>query len=110
MVVPRLRLEVIEAPPSSGWERLSCLYTGASELEWHFPNGTVIPEEAPTANSSYSDGLFPSSRSVNVTEAGNYTCLARQQGVLPAVRDTIQVFGECFQSAVLMGLVSTETC
>jgi hypothetical protein len=46
-----------------------------------------------------------------VTEPGNYTCLARQQGVHPAVRGTIRVVGdECFQSAVLMGLLSTEAC
>ncbi|XP_059894776.1 V-set and immunoglobulin domain-containing protein 1-like isoform X2 [Gadus macrocephalus] len=114
-VEPRLRLEVVEAPPSSGSVRLSCVSRGGqpqpSGLEWQTPNGTVIPaEEAPPAASSDSDGRDSISQTVKVTEPGSYTCVARQQGVHPAVRDTIQVFGECFQSAVLMRLLSTETC
>ena len=111
MVEPRLRLEVVEAPPSSGSVRLSCVSRGGqpqpSGLEWQTPNGTVIPaEEAPPAASSDSDGRDSISQTVKVTEPGSYTCLARQQGVHPAVRDTIRVFGECFQSAVLMGLLN----
>ena len=110
-----MRLEVVEASPSSGWVRLSCVSRGGqpqpSGLEWQTPNGTVIPaEEAPPAASSDSDGRYSISQTVKVTEPGSYTCLARQQGVHPAVRGTIQVVGECFQSAVLMGLLSTETC
>ena len=109
---PRLRPEVEEAPPSSGWIRLSCRSRGGlpqpSGLEWQTPNGTVI--QAPTASSSDSGGRYSFSQSVKVTEPGTYTCVALQQGVQPAVRDTIPVFGECFQSAILMGLLSTETC
>ena len=98
-----LRVEVVEAPPSSGWMRLSCVSRGGqpqpSGLEWQTPNGTVIPaEEAPPAASSDSDGRDSISQTVEVTEPGNYTCLARQQGVHPAVRGTIRVVGdECFQ-------------
>ena len=115
VVEPQLRLEVVEASPSSGSVRLSCVSRGGqpqpSGLEWQTPNGTVIPaEEAPPATSSDSDGRYSISQTVKVTEPGSYTCLARQQGVHPAVRGTIQVVGECFQSAVLMGLLSTETC
>ncbi|XP_030230564.1 uncharacterized protein LOC115557114 [Gadus morhua] len=93
-----LSVEVVEAPPSSGWMRLSCVSRGGqpqpSGLEWQTPNGTVIPaEEAPPAASSDSDGRYSISQTVKVTEPGSYTCLARQQGVHPAVRDTIQVFG-----------------
>ena len=115
VVEPRLRLEVVEASPSSGSVWLSCVSRGGqpqpSGLEWQTPNGTVIPaEEAPPAASSDSDGRYSISQTVKVTEPGSYTCLARQQGVHPAVRGTIQVVGECFQSAVLMGLLSTETC
>ncbi|CAL8328964.1 unnamed protein product [Boreogadus saida] len=98
VVEPRLRLELVEAPPSSGWMRLSCVSRGGqpkpSGLEWQTPNGTVIPaEEAPPAASSDSDGRYSISQTVKVTEPGSYTCLARQQGVHPAVRDTIRVFG-----------------
>ncbi|XP_056434993.1 uncharacterized protein LOC130372857 [Gadus chalcogrammus] len=98
VVEPRLRLEVVEAPPSSGSVRLSCVSRGGqpqpSGLEWQTPNGTVIPaEEAPPAASSDSDGRDSISQTVKVTEPGSYTCLARQQGVHPAVRDTIRVFG-----------------
>ncbi|CAL8385778.1 unnamed protein product [Gadus morhua 'NCC'] len=98
VVEPRLRLEVVEAPPSSGSVRLSCFSRGGQQqpsgLEWQTPNGTVIPaEEAPPAASSDSDGCYSISQTVKVTEPGNYTCLARQQGVHPAVRGTIQVFG-----------------
>ncbi|CAL8339039.1 unnamed protein product [Arctogadus glacialis] len=98
VVEPRLSVEVVEAPPSSGWMRLSCVSRGGqpqpSGLEWQTPNGTVIPaEEAPPAASSDSDGRYSISQTVKVTEPGSYTCLARQQGVHPAVRDTIQVFG-----------------
>ncbi|XP_030198119.1 selection and upkeep of intraepithelial T-cells protein 3-like isoform X1 [Gadus morhua] len=97
VVEPRLRLEVVEAPPSSGSVRLSCFSRGGQQqpsgLEWQTPNGTVIPaEEAPPAASSDSDGCYSISQTVKVTEPGNYTCLARQQGVHPAVRGTIQVF------------------
>ncbi|CAL8328954.1 unnamed protein product [Boreogadus saida] len=98
VVEPRLRLEVVEAPPCSGSVRLSCVSRGGqpqpSGLEWQTPNGTVIPaEEAPPAASSDSDGRYSISQTVEVTEPGSYTCLARQQGVHPAVRDTIRVFG-----------------
>ncbi|XP_030198383.1 selection and upkeep of intraepithelial T-cells protein 3 [Gadus morhua] len=98
VVEPRLRLEVVEASPSSGSVRLSCVSRGGqpqpSGLEWQTPNGTVIPaEEAPPAASSDSDGRYSISQTVKVTEPGSYTCLARQQGVHPAVRDTIQVVG-----------------
>ncbi|CAL8385733.1 unnamed protein product [Gadus morhua 'NCC'] len=98
VVEPRLRLEVVEAPPSSGWVRLSCVSRGGqpqpSGLEWQTPNGTVIPaEEAPPAASSDGDGRYSISQTVKVTEPGSYTCLARQQGVHPAVRDTIRVVG-----------------
>ncbi|CAL8385725.1 unnamed protein product [Gadus morhua 'NCC'] len=98
VVEPRLRLEVVEAPPSSGSVRLSCVSRGGqpqpSGLEWQTPNGTVIPaEEAPPAASSDSDGRDSISQTVEVTEPGSYTCLARQHGVHPAVRDTIRVFG-----------------
>ncbi|CAL8361951.1 unnamed protein product [Gadus morhua 'NCC'] len=98
VVEPRLRLEVVEAPPSSGSVWLSCVSRGGqpqpSGLEWQTPNGTVIPaEEAPPAASSDSDGRYSISQTVKVTEPGSYTCLARQQGVHPAVRDTIRVFG-----------------
>ncbi|XP_059894757.1 uncharacterized protein LOC132447796 isoform X2 [Gadus macrocephalus] len=96
-VEPRLRLEVVEAPPSSGSVRLSCVSRGGqpqpSGLEWQTPNGTVIPaEEAPPAASSDGDGRYSISQTVEVTEPGSYTCVARQQGVHPAVRDTIRVF------------------
>ncbi|CAL8328969.1 unnamed protein product [Boreogadus saida] len=98
VVEPRLRVEVVEARPSSGWMRLSCVSRGGqpqpSGLEWQTPNGTVIPaEEAPPAASSDSDGRYSISQTVEVTEPGNYTCRARQQGVHPAVTDTIRVFG-----------------
>ncbi|CAL8339057.1 unnamed protein product [Arctogadus glacialis] len=94
LVVSRLSVEVVEAPPSSGSVRLSCVSRGGqpqpSGLEWQTPNGTVIPaEEAPPAASSDSDGRYSISQTVEVTEPGSYTCLARQQGVHPAVRDTI---------------------
>ncbi|CAL8322550.1 unnamed protein product [Boreogadus saida] len=97
-VEPQLRPEVEEASPSSGWVRLSCLSSGGqpqpSGLEWQTPNGTVIPaEEAPPAASSDGDGRYSISQTVEVTEPGNYTCLARQQGVHPAVRGTIRVVG-----------------
>ncbi|CAL8318708.1 unnamed protein product [Lota lota] len=96
VVEPRLRLEIKEAPLSSGWARLCCVSRGGQPqprgLEWQTQDGNVIPAEgAPTAAADVK-GHHSISQCVKVTEPGIYTCLVRQEGVHPAVRDTIQVF------------------
>ena len=88
-----MRLTIEEAPLSSGWARLSCVSTGGRPqprgLEWQNQDGAVLI----ATNASGHYGLH---LDLNVTEPGNYTCLA-MQGDVKTARDTIKLFGECYQ-------------